>query len=349
MSNLYVSPSGAGYFKNVSEVMLGEVNEIMLRKNQLYNLIGPNPRVVMENNHRNHVTFMGALFTTNDYGMLEKTIPWILNTYLSKGFSISYFSHVLKSWKDVIKKHIPVEYQNEILPVYDYMLDAIENSRIMRESVEISTDQTVLALSEMLVRGDYQEASRYLRCFIKDQDSLFNAYLNIIQPTMYTIGAMWEKDEISVAHEHLATSIIMRIMSSFYDQYVLRTPDKYKILIAAAVNEFHEIGARIVSDYLEINGYDVRFLGSNMPSDDLVRILLKEKPRVLGLSVSMSYNIGKLIETVQEIRSNKDLAEIRIMAGGYAFSYADKSKLAEFNVIVPQNLSDMIDTCAKWQ
>jgi len=348
LPDLHVSSECAEYFKSVSEVLLGEVNELMFRKNQLYNLIGSNPRIIMENNHRNHITFMSALFATNDYTMLEKTIPWVLNTYLSKGFSISYFSHVLKTWKDVIKQHLPPDFQNEILPVYDYMLEAIENSHIVRESIEISTDRTILNLAEMLVRGDYMEASRYLRSFISDSESLFDAYVNIIQPTMYTIGGMWEKDEISVAHEHLATSIIMRIMSSFYDQYVLRTPDKYKILIAAAVNEFHEIGARIVSDYLEINGYDVRFLGSNMPSDDLVRILLKEKPRVLGLSVSMSYNIGKLIETVKSIRSNSELSDIHIMAGGYAFSYADTKSLTELNVIVPENMDNMIDICSNW-
>lgn len=345
---LYVSPKSATLFKSKSDKMLDEVNEMMYIKNQNYRLIGSNPRVIMETNHQNHVIFMGTLFTTNDYTMLEKTLPWILHTYLSKGFSISYFSHVLKTWMEVIKNNLLVEACEEIIPVYEYMLNAIENDEVVKK-VEISSEnERVLALTEMLIKGSYMEASRYIRSFVKDKDSLFDVYLNIIQPAMYTVGNMWEKNEISVSHEHLATSIVMRILSSFYERYVLGKSYKYKVVIAASVNEYHEIGARMVSDFLESNGYDVKYLGTNVPLDDLVKILIEDKPKVLGLSISMSYNIGLVIETISKIRETPELKNLKILAGGYAFSYADKTTLGDFDIIVPADLYETLAQCDSW-
>jgi methanogenic corrinoid protein MtbC1 len=347
--NFNVSKISADHYKANADNMLGEVNTAMHKKNQTYRFIGTNPRTIMENNHRNHVTFMGALFDTNDYGMLEKTLPWVLHTYLSKGFSISYFSHVLKTWMEIIEKTLTKEACNEIIPVYEYMLHVIENDEVTARTEAPAENERASNLAGMLVRGDYTGASRYLRAFVNDKKSLMDAYINIVRPAMYLVGGMWESNEISVYHEHLSTSIIMRMMSSFYEQYVLGEPDKYKIVMAAAVNEFHEVGARMMSDCLEMNGYDMRYLGANVPQSDLLQLLENERPKVLGLSVSMSYNIGNMLETINEIRSNSSLEDLKIMAGGYAFSYADKSRLAELDVFVPDSLEGTLELCESFR
>ncbi|MBN1623511.1 MAG: cobalamin-dependent protein, partial [Clostridia bacterium] len=320
--NLNVGSAGAAAFKSKSDLMLDEVNHIMKEKNLKFSLIGNNPISVMLDNHRNHINFMTSLFTTNDYSMLDKTMPWILNTYLSKGFTKSYFSHVLNTWMEVISKNISSTLSEEILAVYKYMLEAIENDRIVMGKDSSSYNSNAQKLARLLINGKHIEAMEYVRTFVKDRDSLMQTYMGLIQPAMYIVGDLWEKNEITVSHEHLATSLVMRIMSSFYEEYVLVKPSKYKIIIAASVNEYHEIGARIVADFLEMNGYDIRYLGANVPIDDLIKIIAEEKPYVLGISVSMSYNIGLFIEVLKSIRNYPGLKDLKIIAGGHAFSYA---------------------------
>jgi methanogenic corrinoid protein MtbC1 len=44
---------------------------------------------------------------------------------------------------------------------------------------------------------------------------------------------------------------------------------KGKAVITAAPNEFYEIGAWMISDILEFDGWEVRYLGANTPVNDL--------------------------------------------------------------------------------
>ena len=349
MNNLlYVSPEVAAIYKSKSDKMLEEVNRIMTDKTLKFRLIGTNALTVMYNNHRNHVTFMGSLFQTNDYSMLDKTLPWILHTYLTKGFSISYFSHVLETWMDVIRQNMDESACSQILPVYKFMLDSIESDSIVIKAGGTAKNANVDKLTRLLINGRHLEAMELVKSFITDSKTLMETYIGLIQPTMYKVGSLWESNEITVSHEHLATSLIMRIMSSLYEDYVLRTPEKYKIVMAASLNEFHEIGARIAADFLEMHGYDIRYLGSNIPVDDLIEILKDERPSVLGLSVSMSYNIGALIDVIKAIRNVQELSKMKIMVGGYAFSYVSTETLREIDVSVPENVYSMLEICDEW-
>lgn len=69
---------------------------------------------------------------------------------------------------------------------------------------------------------------------------------------MYEIGLLWEKGLISVAQEHLATSIVMRIMSYLYMDFILVENTKGKAIITASANEYHEIRADSNLDHMKI-------------------------------------------------------------------------------------------------
>lgn len=79
---------------------------------------------------------------------------------------------------------------------------------------------------------------------------------------MYEVGNLWERGEISVAEEHLASSIISRIMSTIYSKFITFENTRGKAVVTATANEFHKLGSRIVADSLEMNGWDVNHLGS---------------------------------------------------------------------------------------
>ena len=66
-----------------------------------------------------------------------------------------------------------------------------------------------------LLKGSYRELRDALGT-IKDTRSLSDFYLKVVQPAMYEIGSLWQTGEISVAEEHLATSLMNRLMASTY-------------------------------------------------------------------------------------------------------------------------------------
>jgi methanogenic corrinoid protein MtbC1 len=81
----------------------------------------------------------------------------------------------------------------------------------------------------------------------------------------------------------------------------------------------HEFPARIVADFLELGGFEVRYLGANVPTDDLLRLLAEERPAILCLSVTMSWNAASLRSVVQRVRAA--FPKLPILVGGHALAW----------------------------
>ena len=118
----------------------------------------------------------------------------------------------------------------------------------------------------------------------------------------------------------MASSIASRVLSNIYMDFLGDISVKEKIVVTAIANEFHEIGARIIADSLEFEGWDVKYLGADTPINDLIELLIDQQPFALGLSVSMSFNLKNLIDTVDKIKRVTELEDLRILVGGKVFN-----------------------------
>jgi methanogenic corrinoid protein MtbC1 len=148
-------------------------------------------------------------------------------------------------------------------------------------------------------------------------------YLEVIEPSMVEIGARWERGEISVAQEHLATAISSRVMAALYPRFVLGEQTKGRAVVTTVCEEFHELGAWMVADLLALEGWEVSYLGANTPTGDLLDMLLNLKPDLLALSSAMPFNLDRVQESIQAVRDREELAATRILVGGRIFREMD--------------------------
>ncbi len=148
---------------------------------------------------------------------------------------------------------------------------------------------------------------------------LQDIHLKVIQPAQYEIGRLWQENRISVAQEHLATAISQLALSHLY-RHLPRDPSNGKVVMLSCVEgELHEVGARVASDFLEMAGFDVRFLGANVPTSHLVRMVRDQTPDLLALSVTMTYHLPALRSALDQVRAAAP--RLPIAVGGLAFSW----------------------------
>jgi methanogenic corrinoid protein MtbC1 len=176
------------------------------------------------------------------------------------------------------------------------------------------------AFLNALLGGDHRECVQLSETMVRTSADLEEFYLNIVQPCMYEIGILWERGFISVAQEHLASSIVARVLAGVSMVDISAEPLSSRAVISAAPDEFHEIGAWMVSDILEHDGWQVRYLGANTPTDDLIKMLKSFHPHVLALSVTMPFNLHKVQLVIRKIRSEVELNDLYIIVGGNAFN-----------------------------
>lgn len=193
-----------------------------------------------------------------------------------------------------------------------------------------------------LLNQDKKKAFIIIDEAIRDGHSIKTIYEEIFSVTMVKIGLLWERNEISIAKEHLCTAITQSIISNFYEKIFLYSdsPLKGKILISCISDELHELGPRMLGDLLELEGWDVKFLGGNIPSYEIMNTIIEDRPDWLGVSVTMKKNINELKELIKEIRS-KGL-DTKIIVGGLAF-IEDESNIGIVDAdYFGENFSDSI-------
>ena len=137
---------------------------------------------------------------------------------------------------------------------------------------------------DLLLHGDRNQAGRLILNKAEDGMHVKDIYLHVFQPTQYEIGRLWQTNRIGVAQEHFCTAAAQTIMSQLYP-FVFSAHKTGRRLAAACVGgELHEIGARMLADFFEMDGWDTYYLGANTPSDAVVRTILDRETHLLCLS-----------------------------------------------------------------
>jgi len=144
-------------------------------------------------------------------------------------------------------------------------------------------------------------------------------YENLFRDSLYEVGWLWETNQISVAVEHLATSVTEKMMTLVYPTIFSAEKIGKKAIITCTPHEFHQIGARMVADIFEMSGWDGYYLGANTPENDLFEMIKDKKPDVLGVSVSIYFNIRTMMELVEQVRVH--YPDLHILLGGQAFQH----------------------------
>jgi MerR family transcriptional regulator, light-induced transcriptional regulator len=171
-----------------------------------------------------------------------------------------------------------------------------------------------------LLRGDRHQCGEIVAALMAEHIDMNALYTNLLQRALYEVGELWERNRISVAVEHLATALTERLLAGIYPALLaVARPNGRKAVVTCSANEYHQIGARMVSDVMETKGWDVRFLGANTPADDLLLMIGEQLPEFLGLSVSISSNLASLYRLIDVVRGSYPQQDIFV--GGQAFRW----------------------------
>jgi methanogenic corrinoid protein MtbC1 len=122
---------------------------------------------------------------------------------------------------------------------------------------------------------------------------LDDVFFKLIQPTMVEVGEQWHQGKITVTAEHFATQFIRRKLSSIFNTYAI-SEGRGLIVVGCAPSEQHDMGALLLSVMLVRHGWQVVYLGSQVPLNDLLDTIQRLQPDMVCLSAST-------IETAIEI------------------------------------------------
>jgi methanogenic corrinoid protein MtbC1 len=89
-----------------------------------------------------------------------------------------------------------------------------------------------------------------------------------------------------------------------------------KVLIGTVQGDIHDIGKDIVVFMLDVNGFEVRDLGIDVPPQKFVDAIKDFQPQVVGLSGFLTLAFDAMKDTVEAIKKAGQRDKVKIMIGG---------------------------------
>lgn len=145
-------------------------------------------------------------------------------------------------------------------------------------------------------------------------DILDNALLKGIQDCgkAYEEGTMWIP-ELLLASEAMKASINIlkpHMVGGITGENAPRA------VLATVEGDVHDIGVELVGVMLESAGFNVRFLGGNVPTEDIIEAVKDFKPHILGLSTLLSNTMYVVPKILDRLKEEKLRTTVKIMVGG---------------------------------
>jgi MerR family transcriptional regulator, light-induced transcriptional regulator len=143
------------------------------------------------------------------------------------------------------------------------------------------------AFLQALLDRDAPRARAAVEAAVAASFPLADVYAEVIGPALHEVGHLWAIERISVAQEHFATALTHALLPTLAPAARRPAPAAGRLAIVSGTpGELHVLGALMVADLLEREGWEVLSLGADTPADDLIELVESECPDLVALSTS---------------------------------------------------------------
>ena len=196
---------------------------------------------------------------------------------------------------------------------------------------EIDEVQAHRLVEEMVARG-------------KDPREIVNALNNALQ----CVARRYEKGEYYIADLIMAGELVtnlFKIAGMDYSAAAARAP-RGKILVGTVYDDIHDVGKNIFVSMLRSEGFEVVDLGTDVPTEDFIETIRREKPAILGISGILTSVIENIKEVIDAITAAGLREDIKVILGGALAGkeYADYVGADGFS----SDAIEGVEICRKW-
>ena len=144
--------------------------------------------------------------------------------------------------------------------------------------------------------------------------------LELCRNAMDIVGKRFEKGEYFLPELVLAGEMLENIgaiAKPLIKQAPGEEPKKLaKVLIGTVHGDLHDIGKNIVTFMLDINGFEVKDIGIDVPVKNFIDEISQFQPDVVGLSGFLTLAFDSMKETIEAIQDAGLRDKLKIMIGG---------------------------------
>lgn len=237
--------------------------------------------------------------------LLQHAVGWYKVAFHHREVPANYLAANLGAIRAALQEELPSDAAAICTRHLSAAVEHLEQAPVVLPSVlSLQAPHGELAARFLLAvlegRGDdaLDELRNALACGV----GIAELHDHVLMPVQREAGRMWLMGEIPIADEHYGSSIVDRALWLLQERLPRPTAQAPRILTMGVGGNLHDFGLRMVAQRLQLAGFAVHHLGSNMPAADLEWLLQDRSFPVVAIAATLILHLGTLTTTIGTIR-----------------------------------------------
>ncbi|MBN1298626.1 MAG: cobalamin-dependent protein [Actinobacteria bacterium] len=316
------------FLKNNHDELAEKIFEFYIKeKLKPQTSINPHEKLMIRTGVSSNLCALADGLYYSEQNIYENELEWA-RRYLSRiKIPVENITLLLEASRDIFEKRLPQKIIFNVLNYVDYGITVLkrtlnEEPSYLKEGNQLY-NESVKYLEYILKKKKNSAIDMIFKLVNNRQNTIKDIYTHIFQPLHRELGRMWQNGQITTFHEQYAIAVTQLAMSQLYD-YIFKKEKSGKSFLAACVSgELHEIGLRMISDLLALEGWTTFYLGSDTSIKTIIDTLENNTVSIIGLSVTVSKNLDESKKVIEYIRKVYDYEDLKIIVGGFVFNNSE--------------------------
>ena len=272
-----------------------------------------------------HLAYLGEAIAAGCTELFDDYIAWAKVMLAKRGIPATDLAGLLTTMTESLREELPPEFSRvagEYLETAHQRLPGFPDDVPTFIPAGSALAPLAVEFLRLLLRGERHLASPLILDAVQQGVPVRDLYLQVFQRTQREIGRLWQVNEISVAQEHYASAATQLIMSQLYPHIFGAEKTRGTLVATCVAGDLHEIGARMVGDFFEMDGWHTHYLGANVPAQGVMQTLVDRQATCLAISATITSHVGAVETLIAAVRRRPECAGVHILVGGYPFNVA---------------------------
>ena len=184
---------------------------------------------------------------------------------------------------------------------------------------------------QWISEGDGQLIIPLLQCLLRIDVSVSALFDQLIGRVMRQVGLDYLSGKLSIGEEHRLSQTIRDMLVTLSTTRPLQAKDRDgatpRAIVGCMRGEVHELGALMVRVMLECHGWQVIYIGLNVPTEEFAALQKSHRASLVCVSMMPPVGLPEAMTMVRLLNSVYDPAQpYRLVIGGGAFTHGDQEQ-----------------------